>query len=284
MKCKYTVLTFIFNDYEIVREIGETDPDAEYLLITDDPNLKSDTWRVICDHDLDGMSPYDKAFTARWNLFKYASSDICVCIDGSVQVKKNFGHLIDDFIAGGFDMALTAHQCNDTFPVEYAAWQRIRDYSQTQIDKFFRMLKNSRYDLSYRGLFTTCLRIWRRTKLCADIDRMMLAFLRMLGEEGRIEQVDQTVLTFIMHSFFPEVRLFPLSYQCLVSDYMQICLHRSPEPNLVIRYDTAIPDVKYVFNRPTQCHYLLPPGVPQPVRSESGRRYTYTLTAPFHLS
>ena len=276
MKYKYTVLTFIFNDYEIVREIGEKDPDAEYLLITDDPNLKSDTWRVICDHDLDGLSPYDKAFTTRWNLFKYASADICVCVDGSVQLKKSFGHLVDDFVAGGFDMGLTAHQNNDTFPAEYAAWQRIRHNSPTQIEKFFRMLKNTHYDLNYRGLFTTGLRIWRRTKLCADIDRMMMAFLLMLGEEGKIEQVDLTVLTFIMHYFFPDVKLMPLSYQCLVSEYMQICLHRSRVPNLIIQYNVSVPDIKYVFNRPTQCYYLLPPGTPQP-QMVKRPRYTYTL-------
>ena len=276
MAYKYTVLTFIFNDYEIVREIGEKDPEAEYLLITDDPELKSETWRVICDKDLDGMSPYDKAFTTRWNLYKYVTTDVCVCIDGSVQVKKNFGHMVDDFIAGGYDLGLTAHQNNDTFPVEYAAWRRIRNYSPTQIEKFFRMLQNCHYDLNYRGLFTTCLRIWRRSKVCDDISRMTMAFLLMLGEEGKIEQVDQTVLTFIMHYFFPDVKLMPLSYQCLVSDYMQMCVHHSPEPNLIIQYDTAIPDIKYVFNRPTQCYYLLPPGTPQPRRVKQPR-YTYTL-------
>ena len=274
MSYKYTVLCFIFNGYENVREIGEKDPEAEYLLITDDPELKSDTWRVICDHDLDGMSTFDKCFHTRWNPFKYADSDICFYVDSSVQIKRNFGHMIDDFIAGGYDMGLIAHQSNDNFVAEYRAWEIIRDYPRAKTVKFFQMLKDSHYDLNFRGLFATGMRIWRRTKLCDDIGRMVLAFLHMLGDEDGIERLDQTVFTYIMHYYFPRVKLMPLSYQCLVSDYMQICCVKSAEPNLIIQYDTAVPDIKYVFNRPTQCYYLLPPGTPQPVKSP---RYTYTL-------
>ena len=50
---KYSVLTFIFGDYEIVREIKEPSPDAEYILVTDNHNLKSDTWKIVYDKDLE---------------------------------------------------------------------------------------------------------------------------------------------------------------------------------------------------------------------------------------
>ena len=43
MAVKYSVLTYIFDGYEIVQEIEQKDPEAEYILVTDDPNLKSDT-------------------------------------------------------------------------------------------------------------------------------------------------------------------------------------------------------------------------------------------------
>ena len=97
---KYTVLTFIFNNYEKLHEVIDPDPEAEYLLITDDPELKSATWRVICDPDLAGLSPFDKAFRVRYGLFKYAAADICVCVDGSVQIKKNFEQKPDGVYRG----------------------------------------------------------------------------------------------------------------------------------------------------------------------------------------
>lgn len=46
----YTVLTYIIGDYETVHEIGfdpATTPHVEYLLITDNKNLTSNTWKVV---------------------------------------------------------------------------------------------------------------------------------------------------------------------------------------------------------------------------------------------
>ena len=60
MKKRYTVLTYIINRYEVVHEILEKDPEAEYLLITDDASLTSDTWTVVYDPDLEGLSTFDK--------------------------------------------------------------------------------------------------------------------------------------------------------------------------------------------------------------------------------
>ena len=261
---KYTVLTYIFNGYENVREIGESDPDAEYLLITDDPELKSDTWKVVYDPELDGLSPFDKCYRVRFGLFKYASADVCFYVDGSIKIKKSLAGLADDFIAGGYEAAMMAHAERDTFPVEYAVWMRFRNYPESQRSKFFKMLENSNYDVNFRGLFAGGFRIWRRTKLCADIDRITLAFLTMLGEDGQIERLDQTVFSYVLNTFFRDINILPLSFQVVVSDYMQLCRHKSETPNFDVRFNTAYPDVHYVFNRPTLCRYLLPPGESQP--------------------
>ena len=84
MKPKHTVLCYIINKYEIVHEVLEKDPEAEYLLVTDDPDLKSETWHVIYDKDLEGLSTFDKCYAIRFNLFKYAASDICIYIDANI--------------------------------------------------------------------------------------------------------------------------------------------------------------------------------------------------------
>lgn len=44
---KYSILTYIIGDYEFPREILEKDPDTEYILVTDNPKIKSDTWTVV---------------------------------------------------------------------------------------------------------------------------------------------------------------------------------------------------------------------------------------------
>ena len=40
---RYTVITYIFGNYEKVHEVLEKDPEADYVLVTDNPNLHSDT-------------------------------------------------------------------------------------------------------------------------------------------------------------------------------------------------------------------------------------------------
>lgn len=89
----YTVLTYIIGDYETVHELEfdpATTPHVEYLLVTDNKDLKSDTWKVIYDDSLvnDDLKPFDKVFGIRYNLFKYATNDICIRIDGSIGINK----------------------------------------------------------------------------------------------------------------------------------------------------------------------------------------------------
>lgn len=53
MKYKYTILTFIIGkNYELLHEIVNKQNDVEYVLVTDDKELKSNTWNIVYDEDL----------------------------------------------------------------------------------------------------------------------------------------------------------------------------------------------------------------------------------------
>ena len=69
---RYTVLTYIFNGYEFVHEVGEKDPEADYVLVTDDPNITSETWRVVYS-STPGYSPFAKCWCAWTAASRYAS-------------------------------------------------------------------------------------------------------------------------------------------------------------------------------------------------------------------
>lgn len=81
---RYTVLTYIFNGYEFVHEVGEKDPEADYVLVTDDPNLTSETWRVVYS-STPGYSPFAKCYDERFHPFRYADTPIVVRVDGSIE-------------------------------------------------------------------------------------------------------------------------------------------------------------------------------------------------------
>ena len=67
---KYSVLTFIIGKgYEKVHEIENMQDDVEYLLVTDDPDLKSNTWKVTYDEDLLSFkTPFERCFRVRYKI------------------------------------------------------------------------------------------------------------------------------------------------------------------------------------------------------------------------
>ena len=88
-----------FNDYEIMREPKEVDPECEYIYVTDNPKYQNETkvWKVIVDKDLDKLpSAFDKVFTVRYNPFKYCTTDTVIEIDGSIQIYKKLDQLYND--------------------------------------------------------------------------------------------------------------------------------------------------------------------------------------------
>ena len=66
-KPRYSVVTAIFgHGYEKLREVKLLDSDAEYICVTDDPDLKSDTWQVKQVPGIGTEDPFAKLFEARY--------------------------------------------------------------------------------------------------------------------------------------------------------------------------------------------------------------------------
>ena len=254
---KYSVLCYIINQYEIVHEILEKDPEAEYVLVTDDPNLKSNTWNVIYDESLNLLpSTFDKCYAIRFNVFKYCHSPICVYVDGNVQINKPLTTLIDKFESGQYDMCLMPHPLRADFVSEYNAWIMQRQYPIEQAKKFFQLLNDSHYPVNYKGFFQGTFKIVRNDKTNADFERLSIAFMKYLGTEDAIERLDQTVYSFVLNMWFYDKKILPVSEQILRSDYMTWFWHRSNNKNMNIFYDINKPDMKWMFNKQVECMYL----------------------------
>ena len=105
-KYKYAVITAIFDDYEMVREVQNPNPNIEYVLVTDDPSITSNTWKVkLIDSFFDGMSGYAKAAYVKYHPFEFIDSDIFLWIDGSIQIKDDFTEeIMKPFIESNFEV------------------------------------------------------------------------------------------------------------------------------------------------------------------------------------
>ena len=210
---KYTVLTYIFNGYEFPHEIMEKDPDAEYLLITDDEKLKSETWEVIYDEKLKSRTVLDRCNYVRFHPFEYAHTDTVVRLDSSIGIKKSLAPIIEAFRAGDYDRCLLIHPTRNTFPDELAVWVRDRHYSQEVADRCLKMMKAWGYDFDEKGLFQGTFEIVRNTEVNRDINRMVYHLMKYTGGDD-IDRVDQHIFRLgvvagEVHQFQDVVQLDP---------------------------------------------------------------------------
>lgn len=245
-----------FNNYEIMREPQEVDPECEYIYVTDNPAYKNQTkfWKVIVDDDLKNMSTFDKCYNVRFNLFKYATTPVCIYVDGSIQIHKSLRKFYDDFMNSKADIGLNIHPSSYNLPQEYGEWVKRRNYPVAQAEKCLHAFQAMGYNFDFKGLFQGTCRICKNTNLNRQIDDATLTLLRMLGTNGIIERLDQTVYTFIVNHAFKDIKIFPFSQQVFQSNYMHWCFHNS---NRVIPPNSENNNDKYVMNELKPLYHLV---------------------------
>ena len=243
-----------FNDYEVMREPEEIDPECEYIYVTDNRSLKSTTWKIVVDDSLDGLSAFDKCYHVRFNLFKYASTPICIYVDGSIHIHKSLRPLYNAFIASNADVGLNIHPTRSTMDEEYKAWLKYRNYPLIQKLKCYAMFDAAHYDHKYNGLYQGTVRICRNTVLNLKIDTAVFKTLMILGTNGHIERLDQTIYSFILNTYFSNIKVFPFSQQVFQSAYMTWMKHNTNDP-IPINSDVYI-NKGFVFNQITELYTL----------------------------
>lgn len=244
---RYTVLTYIFNGYERVHEVLEKDPDADYVLITDDPALRSETWRVVYD-PMPGHSVFAKCYEVRFHPFRYAGTPVVVRVDGSIELKKPLGRIVEQFERGKYDRCLMIHPHRSTLPAEYDVWVRCRNYPREYADKCMTLMRRMGYDFGYRGLYQGCFEVLRDNDVNRAVNDMTFGLLCALATKGKIERIDQTVTSFVLNRFFEgRIKVLPVPEDIITDGgMMQWYLHHSDHP-ISRKNDTIEP---MLFNKP----------------------------------
>jgi hypothetical protein len=249
-EAKYTVMTYIFGGYEFPHEVMEKDPDAEYLLITDDKNLKSATWQVIYDPSLAGRNPIESNYDVRLHPFRYAHTDVVVRIDGSIELKKSLAPLLKAFNDGGYDRCLMIHPARNNFAQELECWVTQRHYPQEVADRTLTMMKAWGYDLDYQGMFQGCFEIVRNTEKNRDINRLTYQLMKYTGGEEVIDSLDQHIFSFVVNTLHQDLKVLPVSENLITmgSKLAQWYIHKSMRP---ISNPNKIAPM--MFNKPCEC-------------------------------
>ena len=149
---RYTILSYIFNDYECLHEVLEPDPYADYLLVTDNPNLNSKTWRIVLD-ERQGMGVFEKCYDVRFHPFRYAKTSLCVRLDGSIEIRKPLRPFIGKMQEGRYDRCLLIPPYRNLIPDEYEVWVRKRGYPEQQALRCMKAMRDFGYDMTFCGFF-----------------------------------------------------------------------------------------------------------------------------------
>ena len=243
----YSIVTFVFGDYELLREPLEISPDCDYIVVTDNHKLSSNIWRIKylpdCMNAADSIS---KSMYVRYHPFEFASTNTCVVIDGSILLKKSLNYVISEFNKSNADCALMLHWLHNNARKEYYEWVEQRNYPMEQCMKCQAFMDAIGYTDDTKGAFEAGFKIQRNNVINNMLNTFVYKTLELIGDGAlHVERLGQGILSAIVHTKFSMLKVFPVTHQIIQSQYMQYFQHRTPNPITVC----VKPECSYLFNR-----------------------------------
>ena len=140
---KFTVITAIFGNYECLRDNQYQNKDVDYLCITDNPNLKSNTWKIIVNPEQinPDWSPRKKTYYVRYHLFEFCNTPNAIWMDGSIEL-KDISNILSEFDAGILSMFyLGGYQFKEWFKL-YSMFSKPYEAIDYMDDEYFLLYFN----------------------------------------------------------------------------------------------------------------------------------------------
>lgn len=254
---RYSVLTFNIDGYELLHEIPEEaiNPEIEYIYVTNDHSITSNTWTVVYADDLTG-STFDKVFQIRYNPFKYAHTDTVMKIDGSMGIVNDVMPIFEAFDKGQYEAAVMIHPTRAKMFDEYKAWVDQRGYPVDQANRCIRMLLDNGYDMQYEGLYQYNFMIQRNDEMNNTWNRVTYDTLQKIAPEGEtVDRLDQTIGSFILNKFFSNQRIMPVGQYVCGGVFFNWYVHGTDNRMLCDDRNNIEP---FLFNRSVSFPYLWP--------------------------
>ena len=227
---KYTVLTYNLNGYEIIHNIPKEcmNDEIEYIYVTDDDSITSDSWTVVYEHSLTG-STFDRTYQIRFNPFKYAHTDTVMRIDGSMGITRDVMPIFEYFDKGNYDAAVMIHPTRCTMYPEYCAWVQQRGYPAEQANKCLNFMAANDYDvMNYKGLYQYNFMIQRNDSFNNNWNNMTYEILQKLATEpDTSERLDQTIGSFVLNKMFPDKNIMPVGQYICDGMYFNWYVHNT---------------------------------------------------------
>lgn len=226
MKPKYTVLSFNFGDYDIIREPKVTDPEAEYIFVTDKP-AKSQHWKVIVDDKLANRNPIYSSYYVRYHPFEYASTDTVITVDASVQINDSLAPIVKEFLPHEYAVILTNYRTDEDKLTQWTV--HLPRMSKEDADRVTAFVKKFN-QTNWKGSIGRAFMAQRNTPTVNRFNRHVWRYLLALGQYGIPNRQDEIVAHKLLSQYIGKLDLFLVSIQLIQSTYMTYCAHKSQNP------------------------------------------------------
>jgi len=250
---KYTIISFCFGNYDILREPSKIDPNAEYIFVTD-KEIPSKHWKVVVDPKLTDRDPIYASYYVRHHPFEYASTYIAVVIDASIHLNDSIADIVSTFDESKSDYSVMCSVYkSDEHKLEY--WQKVKKTKPNRISdedieilpKFIKKMNQE----NWRGAIGQAFVIYRNTPIMRRFSKHVWRYLMALGHAGKPNRIDEIVIHKLLAQYADRLKLFILSMQIIQSAYMTYYDHFNYTP--IIKYNNY-DQYFYLCNRPVYPH------------------------------
>ena len=261
-KKRYSVVTFLFGDYDILRDPDEIDENAEYICLTDRDDLKSDIWEFKkLNVDLSYYNNWQKTLIARYTALDYINTDQCILVDCSVHIKKSLKNVIDflsneDWHMQHNDLGLMINPWRESYLEEYDEWINKRNLDVSQKNDFIEFCNMHNFNIESKGFIMTTIMYIKKSEYTYKFFKHVLTELQ--NHFNFSERVDQTYFSVILFRYYDHLIKSYLSMQVLDSPYFEYFYHGENYTHAgEYEYDISDIDFKMVNNKLEICKYLI---------------------------
>lgn len=196
---RYAVITFMFDDYDLLREPLVVDNDFDYFCLTNDKNLTSSTWNCIYVEELDSelLTNWQKVYMAKYGFSKYIPDngyEYWICMDASIKIIGSMMGVIRHFEENGFDIGLSIQPENKSYKDEYYEYKRCGRTTDENIERFreFTLANNIDWEI-HTNVIEGTMKVYKNTENVINMLDEMCSIYETACEYKDID--DQCYLT-----------------------------------------------------------------------------------------
>lgn len=204
---KQVIYTCITGGYDILNEHQAVNPNFDYVCFTDNPNLKSKTWKIrTMPKETDGLSDVKKQRYVKINAHKVLPEyNLSIWIDGSVEVLKNLDSFINDTCDNEHNIYIPQHPNRRCIYDEFTACSRLKkdniETMKIQIDRYKKEGFPSKFGLVQSNIMirrhnqTDCIKLmecwWNELKNNSHRDQLSFNYALWKNNDAKFKEINK---------------------------------------------------------------------------------------------